>query len=147
MSAAPSAQDNPDNKSLSESEQFWLGHYRRWQESELSLAAFARSQGLVVNSFYGWHRRLKLRGLAKPEPASTVFHRVTVKSTEATSSSEVPQTALPVIDKPVAAGTQACDASGLSFRFILPNGIECELAGMSPAGYAGFLEALARIRP
>ena len=131
---------------LTKQERHWLAHLQRCAESGLTLAAYARSQGLVVNTFYGWHSRLKERGLAKPEPASTVFHRVTVEPTEAPSLPTAQQTSLSATDKPAAAGTQAKEASGLSFRFKLPNGIEGELAGISPGHCAGFLEALARLR-
>jgi hypothetical protein len=147
MSISPSAQVNLENRSPTELEQHWLGHYRRWQQSGgMSLAGYARSQGLVVNTFYGWHLRLKRRGLAKPEPSSTVFHRVTVEPTEAPSLPTAQQTSLSSTDKPAAAGTQANESSGLSFRFILPNGIEGELTGLSPGHCTGFLEALARLR-
>ena len=130
---------------LTRQEQRWLAHLQRCGESGLTLAAYARSQGLVVNTFYGWHSRLKQRGLAKPKPASTVFHRVTVEPTEAHSLPTAQQTSLSATEKPAAAGTQAKEASGLSFRFKLPNGIEGELTGIGAKNCIGFLEALARL--
>jgi hypothetical protein len=147
MSESPPTHINRENRSPTELEQHWLRRYRRWQQSGMSLAGYARSQGLVVNTFYGWHLRLKRRGLAKPEPGSTVFHRVTVKPAEAHPSPAAQQNSLSSTNKPAAPGTQANEASRLSFRFKLPNGIEGELAGMGPAGCAGFLEALSRLRP
>ena len=113
------------NKPLTEQEQYWHSHYIRWQQSSLSLAGYARSQGLVANTFYGWHGRLKKRGLAKPEPASTGFHRVIVKP----------------IEPPV-----VIDDASILLRFQLPNGIGCEVAGIKPDGCASFLETLARLR-
>ncbi|MEQ1545124.1 hypothetical protein [Methyloglobulus sp.] len=125
MSETSSEHDKTDNNSLTEQEQYWLDHYHRWQQSEFSLAGYARSQGLVENTFYGWHARLKKRGLAKPEPATTVFHRVTVKPIEPTSNIK----------------------DGLiSLRFRLPNGIDCELVGIKPDNFAGLLKTLAQLR-
>ncbi|MEQ1559540.1 MAG: hypothetical protein ABL933_11465 [Methyloglobulus sp.] len=128
MPETSSVQDQTKNKSLIDQEQYWLGHYHRWQQSGLSLAGYARSQGLVVNTFYGWHRRLKQRGLAKTEPAPTVFHRVAIKPPD-----------VPISNK--------TDEDITSLRFRLPNGIDCEVAGIKVANYAGLLETLARIRP
>ncbi|MEQ1546948.1 hypothetical protein [Methyloglobulus sp.] len=127
MSEALPEHDKTDNKSLTEQEQYWLDHYNRWQQSGFSLAGYARSQGLLENTFYGWHARLKKRGLAKPEPAPTVFHRVTVKPTE-----------------PLIAEITSNEIT--SFRFHLPNGIDCEVAGIKVANYVELLETLARIR-
>jgi hypothetical protein len=152
MSAAPSAQDNPENKSLSESEQFWLGHYRRWQESGLSLASYARSQGLVVNSFYGWHRRLKLLGLAKPEPVTALFHCVRTTSSEMPSPPPQgqihPSAPSPLfhraacVQEPLPGPTEV-----VALRFRLPNGIDGELAGLNLGTCAAILESLLKLRP
>lgn len=125
MPETPSEQNQIASKSLSKQEQYWHSHYNRWQQSGMSLAGYARSQGLVVNTFYGWHDRLKKRGLAKPEPAATVFHRVTVKKTES----------------PSMIGNEV-----VSLRFRLPNGIDCEVTGIKPDSYAGLMETLAHLR-
>lgn len=125
MPETSSEHDKTDKQTLTEQERYWHNHYRRWQQSGVSLGAYARSQGLVENTFYGWHARLKKRGLAKPEPASTVFHRVILKPTEAAA----------VIEDAVT-----------SLRFRLPNGIDCEVTGIKVANYAGFLETLAHLR-
>ncbi len=127
MADTTSAQVKTENKPLSGREKYWHGHYSRWQQSGLSLAGYARSQGLVVNTFYGWHDRLKKRGLVKLEQATPVFHRVTIKPTE-----------------PLIAGST--DDGITSFRFRLPNGIDCEVAGIKPSNYTAFLETLARLR-
>jgi hypothetical protein len=125
LTEVSSEQDKTECKPLARQEQYWHSHYCRWQKSGLSLAGYARSQGLVVNTFYGWHARLKKRGLAKPEPASTVFHRVTVKPTEA-----------PIL----------INDAVILLRFRLPNGIDCELAGIDADNFTGFLETLAGVR-
>ncbi|MEQ1544347.1 hypothetical protein [Methyloglobulus sp.] len=127
MSETSSEHDKTDNKSLTEQEQYWLDHYHRWQQSGFSLAGYARSQGLLENTFYGWHARLKQRGLAKPEPAPTVFHRVAIKSPD-----------VPISDK--------TDDGITSLRFRLPNGIDCEITGIKPSSFADLLEMLACIR-
>jgi hypothetical protein len=124
MSETPTVH-NKQNNPITEQEQYWHGHYCRWQQSDLSLAAYARSQGLVENTFYGWHARLKKRGLAKPEPAPTVFHRITIKTTEP---------------------TPAIRTESAPFRFRLPNGIDCEVA-LDFNNVTGFLEKLSRLRP
>jgi hypothetical protein len=125
MSETLSEQNKTETKSLVEREQFWHDHYKRWQKSGLSLAGYARSKGLVVNTFYGWHDRLKKRGLAKPEPAPTVFQRVTVKPT-----------VTPVV----------IEDAGISLHFRLPNGIDCVIGDINLGNCRNLLESLAHIR-
>lgn len=125
LTEASTKQVQIEGKTYTQQEQYWHGHYCRWQQSGLTMAGYARSQGLVVNSFYGWHSILKQRGLAKQEPAPAVFHRVAIKPTE-----------------------QAADRNegDTTLRFRLPNGIDCELAAIKPDNFLGLLESLAHLR-
>ena len=125
MPEASSQQAETSNSSPSKKEQYWLAHCRNCQQSGLSLAGYARSQGLVVKTFYAWHWRLRQRSLVKPEPDAALFHRVKAKPTEA----------------PVAIGDL-----GILLRFRLPNGIDCEVAGIEPNSYTRLLETLASLR-
>jgi hypothetical protein len=124
MTSKTTTQIDRVESSLNKFEQFWLGHVRDYQRSGLSMAEYARSQGLVVNTFYGWHARLKKRRIIEPESAAAMFHRVKIEPEE--------------VNQP---------AGALALRFRLPNGIDCELGGINPASLTGFVQTLARLRP
>lgn len=98
-----------DKEALAGQERFWLGYIHRHQGSGLSMAAHARSQGLVANTFYGWHSRLKKRQVIGAGPAAVLFHRVDIKPDDSNHVS---------------------DAVSLLFR--LPNGIDCKLSAVIP---------------
>lgn len=120
-------------------QQQWLDHFKRCDSSGLTVAAYVRSQGLKLATYYRWRQRL-LPGQVDQSPAVTpspyseanalplsgpAFHPVKIKPDELSS-----------------VGTPAI----ISMRFRLPNGIDCELAGLSPDTCSAFLESLSRLR-
>ena len=92
-------------RTLTEPQRFWLNHYQACEAANQSLAAYAREQGLKLESFYRWKRRLGQLGLiesASPQIRATepLFRRVRVRS---------------VLDR-----TDTC-------RLRFPNGVEVDL--------------------
>jgi hypothetical protein len=70
MSSPFSEVDQHVGQTLTPTQQFWLGHWQQWQASGLSMAAYARKQGLSVKSFYYWGKQIRaLETDQKPEPA------------------------------------------------------------------------------
>jgi hypothetical protein len=68
---------NPSNSELSERQRAWLEHLRACRSQGLSLKAYAEQQGLNLQRFYHWHRRLKRLGLvATDTPVSFAAVRV-----------------------------------------------------------------------
>ena len=53
----------PTNSELTERQREWLAHLRACRARGLSLKAYAEQQGLNLQRFYHWHRRLKQLGL------------------------------------------------------------------------------------
>lgn len=51
----------------------WLGHLQGWKDSQLSLAAYARSQGLSLWSMYQWRNVLRVKVTG---PMSSSLHRL-----------------------------------------------------------------------
>ena len=62
---------NPSNTELTERQREWLEHLRACRSQRLSLKAYAEQQGLNLQRFYHWHRRLKRLGaVAASRPVS-----------------------------------------------------------------------------
>jgi hypothetical protein len=119
-------------------QQQWLEHFKRCESSGLTVAAYVRSQGLKPSTFYRWRRRsLQWQG---DQPAD-------MKPT-ASLKADVPPAPGPVFHRvecapePLPKPTET-----VILRFRLPNGIDCELGGLSQGSCTGFLDALARLRP
>jgi hypothetical protein len=127
-------------KSPSLTKQQWLDHFKRCESSGLTTSAYVRSQGLKLSTFYRWRHQLLPRQVDLPAPVKPgtpvlvnpaplpepVFKRVMIKP-EASSSVGITET--------------------IALRFRLPNGIDCELGGINPASFTGFVQTLARLRP
>jgi hypothetical protein len=76
MSSPFSETDQHVEPMLTPTQQFWLGHWQQWQASGLSMAAYAREQGLSVKSFYYWSKQVRaLKADKKPEPAQAAHYR------------------------------------------------------------------------
>jgi hypothetical protein len=68
---------NPSNSELTGRQHEWLEHFRACRAQGLSLKAYAEQQGLNLQRFYHWHRRLKRLGLvATDAPVSFAAVRV-----------------------------------------------------------------------
>jgi hypothetical protein len=67
----------PSNFELTERQREWLEHLRACRSQGRSLKAYAEQQGLNLQRFYHWHRRLKRLGLvAMVAPVSFAAVRV-----------------------------------------------------------------------
>jgi hypothetical protein len=67
----------PANSELTERQREWLEHLRACRSQGLSLKTYAEQQGLNLQRFYHWHRRLKRLGLvATDTPVSFAAVRV-----------------------------------------------------------------------
>ena len=68
---------NPSNTELTERQREWLEHLRACRAQGLTFKAYAEQQGLDLQRFYHWHRRLKRLGLvASDAPVSFAAIRV-----------------------------------------------------------------------
>lgn len=107
---------------LSETQRFWLKHYEACQETDQSLAEYARAHGLAVKSFYYWKRRLRqLKAIgseARTSSPGPIFHPVRVRRT------------------PV---------NAVACRFRFPNGMECDLTEIDSPGLERLLMAVSRL--
>lgn len=107
---------------LAAQQQRWLDHFQQCQKSGLSMAAYARSQGIQEKTFYYWRSRLlgqhaEQKTVKKPE-----FHPVKI------SPSNVP-------------GRPA----RVSILLRLPNGVECELQHVEVRTGLEILDKLVRL--
>lgn len=100
----------------------WLNHFQQCQDSGLSMAAYARSQGLQIKSFYYWRKRLLGQ---QPEQINKgpEFHPVQI------TASDVP-----------------VRPERISILLRLPNGVECELQHVQIRTGLEVLDKLARIQ-
>lgn len=124
MSSPFSEVDQHVEPTLTPTQQFWLGHWQQWQVSGLSMAAYARKQGLSVKSFYYWGKQIRaLETDPKPEPAqATPFHSVRITP--------------PAVPSPVEA---------MTVLLRLPNGIEGELRHVDVQTCLELLTGLCRL--
>jgi len=71
-------QTNRDSE-LTERQGYWLSHIRRIRELRLSMAAYARDQGISVAALYYWKKRLKALGVLPDEVAVAGFAAVRIQ--------------------------------------------------------------------
>jgi transposase-like protein len=78
-----------DVNQLTEHQRQWLAHIEAAQQSQLSLADYARTQGLAPQSLYQWRNVFKQKGI---EPGSSrkvsAFAQVQVAATTVTEPTE-----------------------------------------------------------
>ena len=123
MDKLSSVQSQVNGNDLTAQKRRWLNHFRQCQNSGISMAAYARSQGIQEKTFYYWRSRLlgqhaEQKTVKKPE-----FHPVKI------SPSDVP-------GRP----------ERVSILLRLPNGVECELQHIEVGTCFEVLDKLARIR-
>jgi hypothetical protein len=107
---------------LAAQQQRWLDHFQQCQKSGLSMAAYARSQGIQEKTFYYWRSRLLGRQAEQTPVKSIAFHQVQV------TPPDVP------------------DSPGrVSIQLRLPNGVECELQHIEVGTCFEVLDKLARL--
>jgi hypothetical protein len=108
---------------LAAQRQHWLDHFQQCQNSGMSMAAYARSQGIQEKTFYYWRSRL-LGQHAEPKTVKEPeFHPVMI------TPPDVP-------DRP----------ERVSILLRLPNGVECELQHIEVGTCFEVLDKLSRIR-
>jgi len=107
---------------LTTTQQYWLEHLQKQQASGLSMAAYAKSQGMAIHSFYYWAQRLREWQQTYDAVAAPLFQPVALVS---------PQPPL--------------ESTGLSVVFRLPNRIECELRHADVRTCLEVVQSLARV--
>jgi hypothetical protein len=115
----------------------WLGHWRGWQASGLSVAEYARREGFDADAAYRWRRVLRRTGQwIEADGTTPAVGKVTrVKKRKAA----VRFARVAVDDAPVA-------AASLCLRLVLKNGrrAELEIGGVARLGEVlGVLERAA----
>ena len=58
MDTLSSFQSQANGNDLTAQQRRWLNHFQQCQKSGLSMAAYARSQGIQEKAFYYWRSRL-----------------------------------------------------------------------------------------
>jgi hypothetical protein len=120
QSTSDHAQSNGND--LTAQQRHWFNHFQQCQNSGLSMAAYARSQGLQIKSFYYWRKRL-LGQQAEQKDKRSEFHPVQITSPDVPIRQE-----------------------RISILLRLPNGVECELQSVEIRTGLEVLDKLARIR-
>ena len=94
------------NTSITPMQQHWLDHSRAVDESELSLAEYAKLHQLNINAFYNGRHLLRKKGLLD-------------------LAEEKPATFIKVLPKPVF--QQPSRSTESAFRIKLPNGLQIDV--------------------
>lgn len=122
MDQSTSYQAQSNGNDLTAQQRHWFNHFQLCQNSGLSMAAYARSQGLQIKSFYYWRKRL-LGQQAEQIIKRPEFHPV-----------QITQPDVPIRQERI------------SILLRLPNGVECELQSVEIRTGLEVLDKLARIR-
>jgi len=103
-------------------QQYWLEHIQSQQLSGLSMAAYAKSQGIAVHNFYYWAQQLRERQQSNELTPAPLFQPVTLVSTQSRPQS-----------------------NQLTVVFRFPNRIECELLHADLQTCVEVIQSLARV--
>ena len=106
MTDTQSKSDQTTASKLTDKGQYWLYHLQQCQASRQSMAAYARSQGLGLKSFYRWRHQLLLSPAEEILDTAPLFHPVRITGSTSSTGSPI---------------------KTLSMVLRLPNGIDCEL--------------------
>lgn len=98
----------------------WLAHIKRQRLSGLSVATYARQQGLAISTFYAMRQRLSALTLPETKASKPSFQAVTLIQ------------------------AQTPEASMLTLSFELPGKLRCSVQADAATG-AALLQALAQI--
>ena len=116
-------QSQANGDDLTTQQQRWLDHFHQCQNSGMSMAAYARSQGIQEKTFYYWRSRL-LGRQAEPKTAKAPeFHPVQITPADVPGHPE-----------------------RVSILLRLPNGVECELQHVEVRTGLQILDKLVQIR-
>jgi hypothetical protein len=123
MDKPSSVQSQANGNDLTAQKRRWLTHFQQCQNSGISMAAYARSQGIPEKTFYYWRSRL-LGQQAEPKAVKEPeFHPVQI------TPSDVP----------------GCPGR-VSILLRFPGGVECELQHVAVRTGLEILDKLVRIR-
>jgi len=115
MTKSPLSEDT-----LTIAQQRWLEHIKQQQRSSLSMAAYARQQGLAISTFYAMKQRLSALASSSASAQRPLFQAVTLIQARSPAS-----------------GT-------LTLSFDLPGNLRCQV-GADVATGAALLQALAQL--
>lgn len=123
MDKLSSVQSQVNGNDLSAQKRRWLNHFRQCQSSGMSMAAYARSQGIQEKTFYYWRSRLLGQQAEQTTVKEPEFHPVQI------TPPDVP-------DRP----------ERMSITLRLPNGVECELQHIEMGTCFEVLDKIAQLR-
>jgi hypothetical protein len=123
MDKPSSVQSQANGNDLTAQKRRWLNHFQQCQNSGMSMAAYARSQGIQEKTFYYWRSRLLGQQAEQKTVKGPEFHPVKI------TPSDVP-------DRP----------ERVSILLRLPNGVECELQHVEVRTGLEILDKLVQIR-
>jgi hypothetical protein len=104
---------------LTLAQQRWLEHIKQQQRSGLSMAAYARQQGLAISTFYAMRQRLSALAASGASSQGPLFQAVTLIQARSPTS------------------------GALTLSFDLPGNLRCQV-GADVATGAALLSALAQ---
>lgn len=123
MTTTASHEINPTQApALTTTQQYWLDHLQKQHASGLSMAAYAKTQGMAIHTFYYWAQRLRGRQQIHEATPAPLFQPVTLVSAQ-----------------------PAAEPTGLAMAFRLPNRIECELRHADVRTCLEVMQSLARV--
>lgn len=122
MMTRPADSNQSETLSLTTTQQYWLEHLQKHQSSGLSMAAYAKANGLTLHIFYYWGQKLRERPPRVTAQSDPLFHQITLAP---------PQSAV--------------EPTGLALVFRLPNRIECELHLADVQTCLEVVQSLARV--
>jgi hypothetical protein len=104
MMTDPADSNQSQTQPLTATQQYWFEHLQKQRSSGLSMAAYAKANGLTLHMFYYWSQKFREIPLRTPVKSGPLFHQVMLATTQPT-----------------------IESAGLAMVFRLPNQIECEL--------------------
>jgi hypothetical protein len=123
MTQAVPKDDLTTASKLTDKGRYWLNHLQQCQASGQSMAAYARTQGLGLKSFYRWRHQLRFLPAEEITDTSPLFHPVQITGSGPTGTS----------------------VKTLSMVLRLPNGIDCELKQVTIETLTEALLAVAKL--
>ena len=123
MDTLSSFQSQANGNDLTAQQRRWLNHFRQCQSSGMSMAAYARSQGIQEKTFYYWRSRLLGQQAEQTTVKEPEFHPVQITQADLPDRTE-----------------------RMSITLRLLNGVECELQHIDVGTCLEVLDKLARLR-
>jgi hypothetical protein len=121
MTTAPADNNQTETVSLTATQQYWFEHLQKQQSSGLSMATYAKANGLTLHIFYYWGQKLREMPSRVATQSGPLFQKITL-----TAPQSVVETTM------------------LVMVFRLPNHIECELRHADVRTCVEVVQSLAR---